>query len=49
MRQKTLFKLKDYSSEFGGSLLKGQRKVARPHNPKNPLKIVLKADSRQSP
>ncbi len=43
MRQRTLFKLKDYSSEFGGSLLNNKRKSERPFSRKNPLKIVLKA------
>lgn len=49
MRQKTLFKLKDFGSEFGGSRLTGRRKIARPFIHKNPLKIVLKADSARSP
>ncbi len=43
MRQRTLFKLKDYSSEFGGSLLNNKRRSERPFSRKNPLKIVLKA------
>lgn len=45
MRQKTLFKLSQYTSEHGGVLLlKKRRKVARPLSFKNPLKLVLKAD-----
>lgn len=49
MQQKTLFKLKDYGSEFGGSRLSGRRKTARPLSPRNPLKVVLKADRSKSP
>ncbi len=49
MRQKTLFKLNTFTSEFGGSLLTNQRKRTRPLSNKNPLKIVLKADSTRSP
>ncbi len=44
MRQKTLFKLSQFTSEHGGSLLlKKTRKGARPLSFKNPLKLVLKA------
>lgn len=49
MQQKTLFKLKDYGSEFGGSRLSGRRKTARPLSPRNPLKVVLKSDRATSP
>ena len=49
MKQKTLFKLKNYSSEFGGSLLqKGQRKRSRPLSSQNSLHIVLRGDTSRS-
>lgn len=45
MKQKTLFKVSNYTSEHGGSLLlKKKRKTARPLSIRNPLKLVLKAD-----
>ncbi len=49
MKQKALFKISDYGSEFGGSFLKpGQRKTQRPLSSKNALKIVLRADMQKS-
>ncbi len=48
MKQAPLFKLKDFSTEFGGSLLKDQRKRARPLSSKNALKVVLRGDIRNS-
>lgn len=48
MKQKMLFKLANYSSEYGGSLGKGQRKTARPLSKKNALKIVLRGDTKKS-
>ena len=45
MKQKSLFKLKDYTSEFGGSILEGKRKSRRPFSNKKPIKIVLKASA----
>ncbi|MEK6555801.1 MAG: transposase [Bdellovibrionota bacterium] len=47
MKQQTLFKMKDYSSEFGGDLLAGRRKTARPLSNKNPLHLVLRADTKK--
>ncbi len=45
MRQKTLFKLSQFTSEHGGALLlRNKRKAARPISFKNSLKLVLKAD-----
>ncbi|MEK6553963.1 MAG: transposase [Bdellovibrionota bacterium] len=48
MKQKTLFKLSEYSSEFGGALAAKKRKVRRPLSSKNPIHIVLRADITQS-
>ena len=49
MRQKNLFKLKDYSSEFGGSLLqKKKRKGLRPLSSQNAHHFVLRADVAKS-
>jgi len=43
MRQVSFGFLKDYKKEFGGSLLKGKRKTARPLSTKNPIHLVLKS------
>ena len=49
MKQKTLFKLKDFGSEFGGALLnKRSRKIARPLSAKNAIHLVLRADASKS-
>jgi REP element-mobilizing transposase RayT len=42
MRQLSLGFLNDYKKEFGGSLLIGKRKTARPLAVKNPIHLVLK-------
>ena len=45
MKQKTLFKLKDYSSEFGGSLFElKKRKGSRPLSTRNAHHFVLRAN-----
>jgi hypothetical protein len=48
MKQKTLFRLSNYSSEFGGSLLGGKRKTARPISSRNPIHLVMRADVSKS-
>ena len=42
MRQLSLGFLKDYKKEFGGSLLIGKRKTARPIAIKKPMHLILK-------
>jgi hypothetical protein len=42
MRQLKLGFLNDYKKEFGGSLLLGKRKTARPLAVKSPIHLVLK-------
>jgi len=48
MKQKTLFKLSNFKSDFGGALLPGKRKTRRPLSYKNPTNIVLRADIEKS-
>ena len=48
MKQKTLFKISSFTSEFGGSLLQGRRKYARPLSNRNAIKIVLRGDTKKS-
>lgn len=49
MRQKTLFKLKDFDSEFGGALFeKIGRKTARPLSSRNAIHLVMRADVAKS-
>ncbi len=48
MKQKTLFNLSKYSSDFGGSLLIGKRRSSRPISTKNSLHIVLRGDTKLS-
>jgi REP element-mobilizing transposase RayT len=48
MKQKTLFKVSDYNSEFGGTLLAGKRKSRRPFSSRNAMKLVLRADIKES-
>ena len=48
MKQKTLFKVSSYTSEFGGSLQQGQRKSSRPLSNKNAITIVLRGDTKHS-
>lgn len=48
VKQKTLFKLSEYSSEFGGSLNLSTRKSRRPLSPKNALKVVLRGEIQKS-
>jgi len=43
VRQVSFGFLKDYKKEFGGSLLKGKRKTARPLSTKAPIHLVLKS------
>ena len=43
MRQINFGFLKDFKKEFGGSLLTGKRKSARPISTKHPLHLVLKS------
>ena len=43
MRQASFGFLKDYKKEFGGSLLQGKRKTARPLSTKQPIHLVLKS------
>lgn len=45
MKQKTLFKLSDYSSEFGGDLLEGKRKSRRPLSKNLSHHMILDADT----
>jgi hypothetical protein len=42
MRQLSLGFLNDYKKEFGGSLLIGKRKTARPIVVKKPMHLILK-------
>src|SRR5437868_7167199 len=43
MRQTEFSFIKDYKKEFGGSLLVGRRKTARPLSIKNPIHLILKS------
>jgi len=43
MRQASFGFLKDYKKEFGGALLQGKRKSARPLSTKQPIHVVLKS------
>jgi len=43
MRQASFGFLKDYKKDFGGSLLQGKRKTARPLSTKHPIHLVLKS------
>jgi len=43
MRQASFGFLKDYKKDFGGSLLQGKRKSARPLSTKQPIHLVLKS------
>jgi REP element-mobilizing transposase RayT len=43
MRQTGFSFLRDYKKEFGGSLLAGKRKIARPLSVKKPIHLVLKS------
>src|SRR4051812_9085055 len=44
MKQQKLFKLSNYKSEFGGSLLKNKRKSKRPISLSKPIHAVLKSE-----
>ena len=46
MRQINFEFLKDFKKEFGGSLLTGKRKSARPISTKHPLHLVLKSSGK---
>lgn len=46
MRQTKFEFLKDFKKEFGGSLLTGKRKSARPISTKHPLHLVLKSSGK---
>lgn len=46
MKQLKLFK-ESYKREFGGELSKGKRKSKRPLNTKQPLHLVLRADTQK--
>ena len=46
MRQTNFEFLKDYKKQFGGSLLVGKRKSARPISTKHPLHLVLKSSDK---
>lgn len=48
MKQKTLFKLSEYKSDFGGELLILKRKRRRPLSNKNSIHLVLRADISKS-
>jgi REP element-mobilizing transposase RayT len=48
MKQRTLFKLSDFSSEFGGTVKAGQRKSMRPLSSRNPVHLVMRADISRS-
>lgn len=48
MKQKSLFNLRGYSSDFGGELLRKKRHSKRPLSNKNPLHTVLAADMTSS-
>ena len=48
MKQKTLFKLSDYKSDFGGEALKNKRKTRRPLSNKNAIHLVLRADTQKT-
>ena len=43
MRQTGFSFIKDYKKEFGGSLLVGKRKTARPISIKKPMHLILKS------
>jgi len=43
VRQASFGFLKDYKKDFGGSLLQGKRKSARPLSTKQPIHLVLKS------
>jgi len=43
MRQASFGFLRDYKKDFGGSLLQGKRKSARPLSTKQPIHLVLKS------
>ena len=43
MRQASFGFLKDYRKDFGGALLQGKRKSARPLSTKQPIHLVLKS------
>lgn len=43
MKQLKMGFLKNYKKEFGGSLLVGKRKTARPLSIKQPIHLVLKS------
>ena len=48
MKQKTLFKLSQFSSEFGGSLNLEKRKSRRPLSTKYAIHLVLRANIKKS-
>jgi REP element-mobilizing transposase RayT len=48
MKQKTLFRSSEYSSEFGGELLRQKRKSRRPLSTKLAMHLVLGADITKS-
>ena len=48
MTQKTLFKVSDYKSDFGGEALKKKRKSRRPLSSKNAIHLVLRADMQKN-
>lgn len=48
MRQKTLFKVSEYTSEHGGTLAIGKRKSRRPLSLNLPHHFTLKADTKKS-
>jgi REP element-mobilizing transposase RayT len=43
MRQESFGFFRDFKSEFGGSLILGKRKTARPLSVKNPIHLILKS------
>jgi REP element-mobilizing transposase RayT len=43
MKQVSFAFLRDYKKEFGGSLLQGKRKSARPLSTKHPIHLILKS------
>lgn len=47
MKQKSLFKLSEFTSEFGGSLLKNKRKSARPLSTRLPIHMTMKCTGPQ--
>lgn len=48
MKQKTLFKLSDYTSEHGGELSRGKRKSRRPLSLNLPHHFILSAETSES-